>query len=257
KSPRTLIQVGSWLGVSPLLSRDAITFNPTSRNRIMHRPLLLCSTASALGCASTARTPEVSTSRLDRAKAATEAIRAEDIQRDVSYLAADANMGRRTPFPDSPSPGFDSAAAYVARLLKELGVRPMGDNGTFFQHYTVTRSTLDTTKVTGSIGGDPMKWGDDFVINQFLLPGVREANVVYVGNGIGLLKQGVDPYAGLDIKWKWLLVYPWAGNGGRAAGGGVLGIDFTNANEVARRGGAMGMLFVPSVTGTRQAPAHT
>ena len=52
--------------------------------------------------------------RLRRAKAAAERIRAADILRDVSYLASDANMGRRTPFPDLASPGYDSAAQYVA-----------------------------------------------------------------------------------------------------------------------------------------------
>jgi hypothetical protein len=217
-----------------------------------HRSVILCSTAIVLGCASAARTPEPSTDRLARAKAAANAIRAEDILRDVSYLASDANMGRRTPFPNSPSPGYDSAAAYVARLLKELGVKPMGDDGTFFQHYTVTRSTLDTTRVTGSIGAEPMKWGDDFVINNFLLPGIREANVIYVGNGIRLLKQGVDPYAGFDIRGKWLLVHPPAGGGGRAAGGGTVGVDYVTVNEVARHGGALGILLVPSGVSARQ-----
>jgi hypothetical protein len=54
--------------------------------------------------------------RLARTKAASDRIRAEDILRDVSYLASDANMGRRTPFPGLASPGYDSAAAYVARF---------------------------------------------------------------------------------------------------------------------------------------------
>ena len=58
--------------------------------------------------------------------------------RDVSYLASDAMMGRAT-----PSPGLDSAAAYVVRTLKQLGVKPMGDSGTYFQHYLVTQASLD------------------------------------------------------------------------------------------------------------------
>jgi hypothetical protein len=84
-------------------------------------------------------------------------------------------MGRRTPHPGVPSQGYDSAAAYVARLLGQMGVKPMGDNGTYFQHYTVTRSTLDTTRTKGSIGSEPLRWGDDFIVNHFLLPGTKEA----------------------------------------------------------------------------------
>jgi hypothetical protein len=209
---------------------------------------------SVAGCGSGRLIAQVPATRLDSAKVAVERIRAEDIQRDVSYLASDANMGRRTPHPGVPSPGYDSAAAHVARLLGQMGVRPMGDNGTFFQHYTVTRSTLDTTKTTGAIGSEPLRWGDDFIVSHFLLPGTREANVVYVGNGIQLLKQGRDPYAGFDIKGKWLLVHFLPGNGGRAAGGGNLGIDFLNANEIARRGGALGILLVPTIEQLKSLP---
>ncbi|MDA1082261.1 MAG: M28 family peptidase [Gemmatimonadetes bacterium] len=203
--------------------------------------------------------------RLTAAKKAAEQIRAEDIRRDVDYLASDANMGRRTPHPGAPSPGYDSAAAYIAARLKLLGVKPMGDNGTYFQHYTVTRSTLDTTKVAGAIGAEPLKWGDDFIVNNFLVGGVREANIIYVGDGTRLLKQGVDPYAGFDINGKWLLVNtpaPRGGRGSAAAGGaagptpptagrgsvpsGVVGVDYTTINEVARHGGALGILLVPT-----------
>ncbi len=215
------------------------------------RLLLTCATLAATGCVPT-RARADQDERLDQVKAAAGRIRADDILRDVSTLASDANMGRRTPFPGSPSPGYDSAAHHVARLLGELGIKPMGDNGTYFQHYTVTRSTLDTTRVTGAIGTEPLVWGDDFIINNFLVPGVREANVIYVGNGIRLLKQGIDPYAAFDITGKWLLANAPVGGSGRGGGGrgnvpaGVVGVDYTTINEVARHGGALGILIVPT-----------
>src|SRR6188768_1240734 len=164
------------------------------------RRVVLCALVGALSGAPAL--PAVQTTgqtadrlRLDQVKAAAARIRADDVLRDVSDLASDANMGRRTPFPDSPSPGYDNAAAYVARHLRELGIKPMGDDGTYFQHYTVTRVTLDPARVTGAIGGERLTFGDDFIINNFLQAGVREANVIYVGNGVRLLKQRVDPYA--------------------------------------------------------------
>jgi len=187
--------------------------------------------------------------RLARTKAAADRIRAEDILRDVSYLASDANMGRRTPFPGLASPGYDSAAAYVARFLDAMHVKPMGDNGTYFQHYTVTRSTLDTSKVGGAIGNQPIVWGEDFLVQSFLIPGVREANVIYVGLGIRRPKSNIDPYAGVDIKGKWLLVSGSPGPAGRGAPRpnpalGKIGIDYTTINEVARFGGALGIISV-------------
>ena len=204
---------------------------------------LLCALASASAFAQ-----PTAGQRLTQTKAAAERIRAEDILRDVSYLASDANMGRRTPFPGQGSPGYDSAAKYVAKFLGDMGVKPMGDNGTYFQYYTVTRTTLDTTKVTGAISGVRLVWGEDFLINSFLLPGVREANVIYVGNGIRLLKQNVDPYAGFDIKGKWLLVSGSPAQGSRNvptnSRAGKVGVDYTTIAEVARFGGALGIITV-------------
>ena len=223
---------------------------------------VLLTTLAALVAMASANPADAQDARLAAAKKAAEQIRAEEIRRDVDYLASDANMGRRTPHPGAPSPGYDSAAAYIAARLKTLGIKPMGDSGTYFQHYTVTRSTLDTIKVSAAIGAEPLQWGDDFVVNNFLIGGMREANVIYVGNGTRLLKQGVDPYAGFDIKGKWLLVNAPTAGGGRAtaaAGGaappnvgrggvppGIVGVDYTTISEVARHGGALGIILVPT-----------
>src|SRR3954469_9743450 len=87
--------------------------------------------------------PAQDAARLTAAKRAAERIRSDDILRDVSYLASDANMGRRTPSPGFGSPGYAFAATSIARLLKASGIKPMGDSGTYFQHYTVTSAKLD------------------------------------------------------------------------------------------------------------------
>ena len=211
-----------------------------------------------LAACSTGRAPTVGPvtleSRLAAAKQAATEIRESDIRRDVDYLASDANMGRRTPFPNAPSPGYDSAASYIARRLKDLGVKPMGDNGTYFAHYTVTRSTLDTTRVSGSIGAEPLQWGNDFYVFSFLVGGVRQADVIYVGDGLARRKKGIDPYAGLDIKGKWILVNPVTVRGQVRSGGvlgapdtmGVMGVDYTTYLEEARFKGALGILLVPT-----------
>ncbi|MEO7368718.1 MAG: M28 family peptidase [Gemmatimonadaceae bacterium] len=206
---------------------------------------VLCLCAAPRGASS----QPVTDARLRRTQSAAQRIRAADILRDVIYLASDANMGRRTPFPGLDSPGYDSAAHYVARFLKSMRVKPMGDDGTYFQHYTVTRSTLDTAKVTGAIGTDQLTLGKDFLVNSFLVPDVREANVIYVGTGIQLLKRNVDPYAGFNIKGKWLLVSgapPQTGRGAARAGmpSGKVGVDYLSVIEVARFGGALGIITV-------------
>src|SRR5512135_3367239 len=57
--------------------------------------------------------------------------RARTVAHDIDYLASDALAGRKT-----GEPGNDSAAAYLAREFRRLGLRPAGDSGGFFQHWT-------------------------------------------------------------------------------------------------------------------------
>ena len=95
--------------------------------------------------------------------------RARRILDDDKYLASDALEGR---FPGTP--GNDSAAAYIARELRRLGLRPGGDAGTFLQHWTVgntsgTRAAhaagaAVTNVVAILLGADRRLAGQDVVI---------------------------------------------------------------------------------------------
>ena len=87
----------------------------------MRTPRGLLLAALCLGAAPQAASSQPATeARLRRTQAAAQRIRADDILRDVSYLASDANMGRRTPFPGLASPGYASAAHYIADFLKSM-----------------------------------------------------------------------------------------------------------------------------------------
>ena len=169
------------------------------------------------------------------------AIRAADLLRDVSYIASDALLGRAT-----PSPGFDSAAAYVARELKALGVKPFGDAGGYFQHYPLARSILDTAATSATIGGKTLVWGRDFRVSSFVAPGPREGEVLYVGQGLRVPKRGLDPYAGQDVRGKWLLVHPRTGPARALTTDtlGILGVDYTTVQDEARARGALGILTI-------------
>ena len=68
-------------------------------------------------------------------------------------------------------------------------------------------------------------------------PGAPSGNVVYVGTGVRAPKRGLDPYAGLDVRGKWILVHA----GARPARGvardtllGTLGVDYTTVLDEAR-----------------------
>ena len=183
------------------------------------------------------------TSDVARVRAAATTITAADLMRDLSYLASDAMTGRAT-----PSPGLDSAAAYVVRTLKQLGVKPMGDSGTYFQHYIITRAQLDTVQTSATVGSDRLAFGNDFIVSSFLSAGVRSGNVVYVGQGVRAPKRGIDPYAGLDLRNKWILVHATGipARGLTTDSLGVVGLDYTTVLDEARARGALGLLVIPT-----------
>ncbi len=176
-----------------------------------------------------------------RVMKAAESIVASQLMRDVSYLASDALKGRAT-----FSVGLDSAAAFVIRRLRELGVRPVGDSGSYRQHYDVAISSLDTTRTTLSIGARRFNWGNDFLVTGFRVPGSLQGGVVYVGDGLRAPRRGLDPYAGVSIRGHWLLVHASQMRPSGAADTlGVYGVDYTTVYDEARAHGARGLLLIP------------
>src|SRR4029450_13721215 len=67
-------------------------------------------------------------------------IGARELRHHLEYIASDALEGR-----DALSPGFRSAADYVAARLREDGVTPAGDKGTYFQRGGLVRTTGDAS----------------------------------------------------------------------------------------------------------------
>ena len=176
-------------------------------------------------------------------RAAAETITAADLLRDITYLASDELAGRAT-----PSPGQDLAAAYIEKALREAGIRPFGDSGTYRQHYVVTRATLRPQDTTLAIGKQTLAHGSDFVLTSFLKPAVSSGGVVYVGTGIRSPKLKWDPYEGVDVRGKWLLVHgaTMLPDGVTREMLGTAGVDHMRPAQEARVRGALGLLIIPA-----------
>lgn len=175
-----------------------------------------------------------------RVRAAANAITAEKLSRDLAYLSSDALRGRQ-----SPGPGFDSAAAYIARRLDAAGLKPLGDNGTFFQAYDLRDERVDTAAAFIEVGGRRFRFGDDFVMRTFAGALTGTFQVVYVGHGWVVPSQGIDPYAGVDVRGKLVLVH--GGDAPRNAGIQQVGRAIVNATAPiaeAQRRGAAGIIYI-------------
>lgn len=149
--------------------------------------------------------------RHPRAATLNEAITPQDARQHVTYLASDATQGRMT-----GTPGELLATQYVADMLQAFGLKPAGDNGTYFQEFKFTAgvslgkdNTLVTQKVDRS--ASTRELNKDWRPLAFSNVGVGAAgDVVFAGYGIVAPAQGdvaaYDSYTHLDVKDKWVLV---------------------------------------------------
>lgn len=80
-----------------------------------------------------------------------------DAQRWLGYLAGPECAGRGT-----GQPGFQKAADYMAARFKEFGLKPVGDNGTYFQGVPFTRTSLDLASSKIEVGGKTVLSGVGF-----------------------------------------------------------------------------------------------
>ena len=138
----------------------------------------------------------------DHVRAAADRITVGQITRDLDFLSSDALLGRAT-----PSPGFDTAAKYIADRLQRAGLAPGGDNGTFFQHYTMRESTVDSAASFVQIGGTRLPLNDGVSIVTFTGPLSGTYKAVYVGHGWTVPGKNIDPYAGVDVRGKVVLAH--------------------------------------------------
>jgi hypothetical protein len=164
--------------------------------------------ALTLGAASCEPRSEPLTDELRDALAS---IRPDAIERDMHALAADSLAGRET-----GSPGFLLAAEYVANRFAELGLRPAGGDGTFFQFVEFRRAVLAEEECSLQIRrGNEIRTLRPFVDYYFSPDMLREAvdvsaPLVFAGFGVTAPELGHDDYAGLDVRGKVLVLFSGA-----------------------------------------------
>jgi hypothetical protein len=93
------------------------------------------------------------------AKTAAETIAPEDIARHVGVMAHDSMMGR-----DTPSRGLEMTARYVADQFAKVGLKPAGNNGTWFQRYPVGNDTITAPNAIGLLEGSDPKLEDEYIV---------------------------------------------------------------------------------------------
>lgn len=132
----------------------------------------------------------------------------EKIRGHVKYLASDELEGR-----GMNQKGGDLAAAYIAEQFKSYGLKPAGEDGTFFQQVPmVAVKTLPETMlalVPNSGAPLDLKLLDDYVTtNERQTEAIDiDAPIVFVGYGINAPEYEWDDYKGYDLKGKVALLF--------------------------------------------------
>ncbi|MGB2868079.1 MAG: hypothetical protein WBD36_06500, partial [Bacteroidota bacterium] len=84
-----------------------------------------------------------------------------DLKSYISVLSSDSLEGRETSYP-----GQKKAAEYIAGHFRKLGLKPIGDDGTYFQHFDVDVVRVDdNSQITVSSNSDTktFSWAKDYI----------------------------------------------------------------------------------------------
>ncbi len=131
------------------------------------------------------------------------AIQESRLKTHVDFLASDLLEGRGT-----ATRGYDLAALYVASQFELLGLKPGGDQNSYYQSVPLRKADLVPEKCSFKvIAANETK--ELHIGKEYTMPSdyIREevdltAPVVFAGFGVTAPELNYDDYAGLDVKGK-------------------------------------------------------
>ncbi|HKF66660.1 MAG TPA: M28 family peptidase [Vicinamibacterales bacterium] len=135
-----------------------------------------------------------------------------DLREWLTYIASDELLGR-----DTFSSGLGLAASYIENHLREWGVKPAGDSGSYLQTVRVVgvKSTSHST-VTVDIGGERRTFTEDaigFPKNAGANQRLTVNRVEFVGYGLDAPQASHEDYRGHDVRGAAVV---WLGSAGPA-----------------------------------------
>ncbi len=173
---------------------------------------------------------------------------AQRIAADTAALASDDFAGR--------GPGESGEAytlAYLARQFRAAGLEPAGPGGSWLQEVPLIRLDRQpgaTLAITGPDGPLPIQLGRNATL-ALRQPGETAlADVPMLFGGFGVVDQGVDPYAGVDVAGKIVLILAGDPDGEAGADLGFGGRTLAYRGRVgvkiaaAARAGAVGVIVL-------------
>jgi hypothetical protein len=122
----------------------------------------------------------------------------------IRYLASNELAGR---LPGTP--GGHAAGEYIAKVFKELGLKPAGVDHTYFQPFTIRRlKKLHENETSFEVAGIGRAWKlhEDWIPLPYSRPGTIEGLLAFAGYGIKAPEHDYNDYADFDAQGKVLLI---------------------------------------------------
>lgn len=195
----------------------------------------------------------------ERARPGVAAVRPVALAAHLKYLSDDLLEGRRT-----GTRGHALAERYIAAVYESLGLRPAGENGSWYQEVRVRswQAKMARSSVTLRLGKKSTRLvaGRDFYLHS---DGERarvdtSARVVFAGFGVVAPEYDWDDLAGLDLRGKVALVLDGApASDGPAFFPGLaraVHADRCGKLQRLRRAGAVGAIVVYTAQSEKMLP---
>jgi hypothetical protein len=171
-------------------------------------------------------------------------ITAEELKAHVKYLASDELEGR-----GSGTEGNRKAAEYIANQMKQYGLKPAGDNGTYFQTFdfvaAVKLGKSNQCLLEGK-GVPKVRLEPDVEFRPlgFTTNTTLSAPLVFVGYGISAPDSKYDEYKDLDVNDKIVVALRYGPDGNDMHSDLNKYTSLRNKARVAREKGAKGLIII-------------
>lgn len=168
-----------------------------------------------------------------------ESIRTSDLRAHLTILASDSLEGRETTYP-----GQKKAADYIARIFKMLKLEPIGDSGSYFQHFDVDVIRVNPeTRMIADVAGIKKNyvWGKDFFAE-----GAKDTIVSGPVAFVGFTDTEIDSTAKAKLRGRIVFVFigkkDFAGDTTKAA-------TMRRVSAIRLDAGALAALMIPDAEG--------
>ncbi|MDR8391354.1 M28 family peptidase [Aliifodinibius sp. S!AR15-10] len=210
-------------------------------------PILLFLSVTGISCAQTT-TIENNTAQLLPYQ---DEIDTTYLKKHLSVLSHDSLQGR-----DTGSRGLKIAARYLADQYREMGLQPVGDEDTYFQHFNLSAIKRDSTVFELSRDGglvDRSVESEQLTANflrSFGGSDTLSGGIVFAGFGIEDPSRGINHLGNMDLEGKWVMVFqqiPHVVQGDTLIDPGVTGQ--TRFDTIIKEKRAAGILIIPAQMG--------